>query len=87
MKEDEKDKTPQMIIAGTNLLVLIAYTIYFHTQKDELIIIGEAFLIVIQIIICLVTAIFVYRKEFLLSAALVLLIGFSTCWVVFTQYN
>ncbi len=87
MKEEEKDKTPQMIIAGINLLVLVAYTIYFRAQKDEFIIIGEAFLIVIQIIICLVTAIFVYRKEFLLSAALVLLIGFSTCWVVFTQNN
>jgi hypothetical protein len=46
-------------------------------------VIAEAFFIAIQIIICLITAIFVYRKEFLLSALVILLIGFSTCWAVF----
>ena len=87
---DEKQKPEQdqkIIIIGINLAVLAAYTIYnsFHRDHDGYIVIGEAFLIAIQIIICLITAIFVCRKEFLLSALVVLLIGFSSCWVVF--YN
>lgn len=74
-----------MLIVGINLLVLAAYTIYLRINNEELIILGEAFLIAIQLVVCLITAIFIYRKEFLLSAALVLLIGFSTCWVVFSN--
>jgi len=77
----------KIMIVGINLAVLATYTIYnsVHRDHDGYIVIGEAFLIAVQIIICLITAIFVYRKEFLLSALVVLLIGFSTCWVVF--YN
>jgi len=73
----------KILIVGINLAVLAAYTIYFSINKEELIIIVEAFFIAIQIIICLVMAIAIYHKEFLLSALVVLLIGFSTCWAVF----
>ncbi len=81
------EKNQKIIIIGVNLAVLAAYTIYnsVHRDHDGYIVIGEAFFIAVQIIICLITAIFVCRKEFLLSALVVLLIGFSTCWVVF--YN
>ena len=76
----------KMIIVGINLLVLVAYTIYFRTAAyQELIILGEAVFIGLQVVLCLILAIFVYRKEFLLSAGLVLLIGFSSCWVVFAN--
>lgn len=76
-----------MLIIGINLLVLIVYTLYLKIeyQKDEFALIGEAFFIAIQIIICLVMAIAVFHKEFLLSALVVLLIGFSTCWGVFVS--
>jgi len=73
----------KITIIGINLAVLAAYTIYFGVNNDSEMVIAEAFFIAIQIIICLITAIFVYRKEFLLSALVILLIGFSTCWAVF----
>ena len=84
-KKQQPKQDQKLIIIGINLVVLAAYTIYFGVNKEELIIIGEAFFIAIQIIICLIAAIFVYRKEFLLSALVILLIGFSTCWAVFSS--
>ena len=83
-KQMEPAPNKSMLIAGINLGVLAAYTIFLRINNQELIILGEAFLIAIQIVICLITAIFVYRKAFLLSALLVLLIGLSTCFAVFT---
>ncbi|WP_439697360.1 hypothetical protein ACFGVS_02855 [Mucilaginibacter sp. AW1-7] len=84
-EKQKPQQRPKIIIIGINLAVLAAYTIYFGVNKEELIIIGEAFFIAVQIIICLIAAIFVYRKEFLLSALVVLLIGFSTCLAVFSS--
>ncbi|MDN3580409.1 hypothetical protein [Mucilaginibacter flavus] len=83
-KQTKSVQSKSMLIAGINLALLAAYTIFLRINNQELIILGEAVLIAIQIIICLITAIFVYRKAFLLSALLVLLIGLSTCFAVFT---
>lgn len=76
----------KMIVAGINLLILMAYTVYFRKfAYEELIILAEAISIFIHVLLCLVLAIFVLRKEFLFSALIVLLIGFSSCWIVFTN--
>lgn len=83
-KEKDTTSNKSMLIVGINLAILAAYTIFLRINKEELIVLGEALLIAAQIIICLITAIFVQRKAFLLSALLVLLIGFSTCFAVFS---
>ncbi|OOQ61061.1 hypothetical protein [Mucilaginibacter pedocola] len=75
---------PQWIVVGINIAVVIAYTIYLrYVDKGQYNIIGDAMLIGMHVVICLLLAIFVLSKEFLMSAALVLVIGFSTCWTVF----
>ena len=84
--EMEKKRSPEkIIIVAINLAILVAYTIYFKTSsKDSLTIILEAIAIGIHVITCILLAIVVYRKELLLSALVILLIGFSSCWVVFS---
>lgn len=85
-QKNNSNPNTKMIIVGINLLVLIAYTIYLRVfNNEELIILVEAIFIAFQVAFCLIMAIFVYRKELLLSALVVLLIGFSSCWVVFTH--
>lgn len=75
----------KMMVVGINLAILAAYTIYFRwVVNEELIIIAEAFVIFLHVLLCLILAIFALRKEFLFSALVVLLIGFSSCWVVFS---
>ena len=75
----------KMMVVGINLARLAAYTIYFRWGvNEEFIIIAEAFVIFLHILLCLILAIFAWRKEFLFSALVVLLIGFSSCWVVFS---
>ncbi|MGF7074806.1 hypothetical protein ABIC84_002749 [Mucilaginibacter sp. 3215] len=75
----------KMMVVGINLAILAAYTIYFRwVVNEEFIIIAEAFVIFLHILLCLILAIFALRKEFLFSALVVLLIGFSSCWVVFS---
>jgi hypothetical protein len=82
---EKKDSNSKMIVVGINLLILIAYTIYFRwLAYEELIILAEAVFIFVHVVLCLILAIFVLRKEFLFSALVVLLIGFSSCWVVFS---
>jgi len=84
--EMEKSGSPEkIIIVAINLAILVAYTIYFkRSSKDSLIIISQAIAIGFHVIACLLLAIVVYRKEFLLSALVILLIGFSSCWIVFS---
>ena len=84
--EMEKSGSPEkIIIVAINLAILVAYTIYFKTSsKDSLTIIPEAFAIGFHVIACILLAIVVYRKELLLSALVILLIGFSSCWMVFS---
>jgi hypothetical protein len=83
-KTEMSTDKPLRLIAGINVAVLVAYIIYFRfVDHGQYNIIGVAFLIAIQVALCLILAIFTYHKEFLLSAALVLLIGFSTCWLAF----
>jgi predicted signal transduction protein with EAL and GGDEF domain len=80
--EAKKDWT--MRIVAINLVLMIIYTIAFRSMKDGYSILGVAFFIAIQVIICLLTAIFFKPRAFLLSALAVLLIGFSTCWIAYS---
>ncbi|PJJ84616.1 hypothetical protein [Mucilaginibacter auburnensis] len=78
----KKDWT--MWIVGINLVVMIIYTILFRQTEENYPMWGTAFFMMVQIVICLLTAIFFKRKAFLLSALAVLLIGFSTCWIAYS---
>ncbi|MEO6632451.1 MAG: hypothetical protein ABIN13_12030 [Mucilaginibacter sp.] len=82
---EENTPNTKIIVVAINLVILAGYTVYFRTSsQDSLNIIVEAFAIGFHVIGCLLIAIFIYRKEFLLSALVVLLIGFSSCWMVFS---
>jgi hypothetical protein len=77
-------RQPKWVVVAINVTVMVAYTVYLRfVDRGQYNIIGDAMLIAIHVVLCLVLAIFAFSKEFLLSAALVLVIGFSTCWLVF----
>jgi len=86
MGELEHNKNRSMLILAINIIIMVTYTLYTrYEMQGELNIILNAFLVGIHFITCLVLAIFVFRREFLLSALFVLLVGFSTCWAVFSH--
>ncbi|TFF33615.1 hypothetical protein [Mucilaginibacter psychrotolerans] len=77
-------REPKWVVVAINIAIMVAYTLYFRFgDQGQENIIAIAMLIVAQVVLCLILAIFVFSKEFLLSAAMVLVIGFSTCWLVF----
>ncbi|MBD1366398.1 hypothetical protein IDJ77_21475 [Mucilaginibacter sp. ZT4R22] len=76
-------RQPKWVVVAINIAVMVAYTVYFRFVEGQYNFIAIAMLIAMHVALCLVLAIFVFSKEFLLSAALVLVIGFSTCWLVF----
>ncbi len=68
-------------IVGLNLLTLAIYTVIFKFQKDTGFLL-DAFVILIHFILCLVFAVVNQNKSaglWILSACLILAIGFSTC--------
>lgn len=78
-----------MLIVGINIALLIAYTLTIRLCSPSAYGgIFVAFLIVIHFLICVLLAAFIknYRKGFLLSAAAVLLIGFSTCYLAYSVH-
>lgn len=87
MIEDQKpavNKGTKIVLI--NLLILAAYTIYFRVTygshyTEEYVFIVDAFCIGVQVLLCLVVAIFTRPRDFLLSAGLVLVIGFATCTI------
>jgi hypothetical protein len=80
-EETKTNKT--MLIVAINLIVLAAYTVYMRSSSRGLEnSIGMAVFIILHCAICLIVAAFWYRRAFLLSAAAVLLIGFSTCYFI-----
>jgi hypothetical protein len=77
----------QHIILAVNLGVLLLYTVLVRSsvqgsEKELAILIISGFLILGHVIVNLALAAVLnrHRKPFLLSALLVLLIGFSTCF-------
>jgi high-affinity K+ transport system ATPase subunit B len=79
----------QHIILAVNLGVLLLYTVMVRSSSEGSeralgIMLSSAFLIFFHLLINLLLAAVFYRqygKVFLLNALLVLLIGFSTCFV------
>jgi hypothetical protein len=76
---DKPKPNNDMRIVGTNLAVLVGYTILCAFLKNEEGLFLDAFLIVLHVIFCLGSAIIMRRWAWLLGAGAVLAIGFSTC--------
>jgi len=63
-----------VVIVGVNMLVLIAYTVFSKVSEGGIFL--DAILIAAQFFICIITAIAQRRWIWVLSAFVVLLIGF-----------
>jgi hypothetical protein len=81
----------QKIIIGSNLLILMLYTIAWRiSETNHLAIIGEAFIIACHVAALIFIAFIAHLREkqeiakgFWLSTGIVLLIGFGTCLIVY----
>ncbi|UOE46906.1 hypothetical protein MTO98_21105 [Mucilaginibacter sp. SMC90] len=76
---NENKKSPAMKIVGYNLLVLAVYTIICAITNKDGGVIFDMFFIGIQFFACIIFAIINRSWVWLLSAIMVLIIGFSTC--------
>jgi hypothetical protein len=87
MEENIKEKEPPNIwkIAGYNLLALVGYTLVCRFIDGGMIL--DAFILAIHVVACIITSIAVKKWEWLLSAFVVLAIGFSTCATLLTLPN
>ncbi|HEY9003335.1 MAG TPA: hypothetical protein VIM89_18410 [Mucilaginibacter sp.] len=79
MEEINQEPTPQnrWKVVGINIGILAVYTIGCRLVDGGIVI--DAFLIAIHFFVGVIMSIAVRRWEWLLSAFLVLVIGFSTC--------
>jgi hypothetical protein len=74
---EENKKEPKMSITGANLLIMVFYTIILCLFTNGFFL--DAFFLFIHFFTCLIVAIADRSKMWLLSAVLVLALGFSTC--------
>jgi len=88
---DEKSNR-NMIVVAINIALLVIYTLYIRlTSPDGESILAVALLIAFHFLLCAVIGIICaaivpakkYMNAFLLSALLVVLIGFSTCYLAY----
>ncbi len=75
----QQPKTPAMKIVGYNLLVVLGYGILSAIPGDVTGLFLYAFIIVIHFLFCLCAAIYKRSWIWVLSAFLIVIIGFSTC--------
>ncbi len=68
-----------MTIVGINLAVLAVYTLLLKLTAADGGFILDAFLLVLHVLTCIIMSIIKKSGSWLLSAFLVLAIGFSTC--------
>jgi hypothetical protein len=83
---EEKTKNGKMVIVLINMIILVSYTLFVRlSAHDAYGIIPLAFIIFWHFAICGLTGLLweKFRPAFLLSALLVVLIGFSTCVIAF----
>lgn len=84
MERDSKSSGLNIHIVAINLIILLCYTtaLKFY-NANEFDFITDALLIFFQFMICLLSAGMFgkFKKEFILSSVLVLLIGFSSCYL------
>lgn len=89
MNEKEKadpEKTPnRWRIVGYNILGLIIYTLLCRFTEGGIFL--DCLLVGIHFLCCIIVAISVKKWEWVLSAFLVLAIGFSTCVTYLTMPN
>jgi len=76
---NEGKKPSAMKIVGYNLLVFAAYTVICAVTSKDGGFIFDMFLIGIQFFACIIFAIINRSLVWLLSAIMILIIGFSTC--------
>jgi hypothetical protein len=75
--KEEKKETSRWKAVGINLAVLVAYTLICKFTDGGVFL--DAFFIAIHFTAAIITSIVVKKWEWVLSAFLVLAIGFSTC--------
>lgn len=89
MSEDEKNEerktSVKWTIIGYNVLALIVYTLLLRFVDGGLFI--DAFILAMHVMACIICAIAMKSWEWVLSAFLVLAIGFSTCVTFLTLSN
>lgn len=76
--EQTKQPDDGMKVVGLNLAILVVYSIICRLLGEGGIII-DALFIVMHVLVCIILAIVQRKWAWLLSAFLVLVIGFSTC--------
>jgi hypothetical protein len=76
-KTEEKKSSDRWKIIGYNILTLVTYTLLFRFVDGGIMI--DCFFVGIHVLACIALAIGMRRWEWVLSAFLVLAIGFSTC--------
>ena len=76
-ENNQEKKAPRWKIVGINLAILLGYTVLCRFTDGGIIL--DAFLIGIHFTAAIISSIIVKRWEWVLSAFLVLAIGFSTC--------
>jgi len=81
--KENKKKDRTVLIAGINITILIGYTVWIRAIEGNNNALALGLLIIFHIILCIIISPFIYSKGFLLSALLVLLVGFSTCYLVY----
>ncbi len=77
MSEEEKKTQEKWKVVGYNLLGLVAYTLLFRLVSGG--ILFDCFVVGAHFLIATIMAIAQKKWEWVLSAFLVLVIGFSTC--------
>ncbi|MFI5159484.1 MAG: hypothetical protein ACHQF4_11505 [Sphingobacteriales bacterium] len=71
-----------MRVVGLNMLVMVAYTVAFRFVDSGYIF--DALIMFVHLITCISLAAIEHKKSWALSGLLVLLIGFSTCYGVWS---
>jgi hypothetical protein len=77
MSEQEYQSENKWKIVGINILILLTYTLLFRLVSDG--IIFDCLFIAIHFLVALMLSLINKKWEWLLSAFVVLAIGFSTC--------
>lgn len=86
MEEDKKKNQRRWLVVGLNILGLLCYTLIFRFLDGGIIL--DCFIIAMHFFACLIAAAALEKKwEWLLSAFLVVAIGFSTCVTFVASYH
>ncbi len=84
MNEGKKSSVKWMIV-GYNILTLVVYTLLFRLVDGGIIM--DCFVVGLHVLVCIIAAIAMKSWEWVLSAFLVLAIGFSTCVTFLSMGN